>query len=57
MDKFDKEIGVVSINLCDLATGPLHQDFMVKIKKVGHSIERDQGIFTNYGRDGSIRHG
>jgi len=34
IDKFDKEIGVVAIGMYDLATGPSHQDFVIKMKKV-----------------------
>lgn len=34
MDKMGKEIGVVSIDLYDVATGPSHQDFMIRMKRV-----------------------
>jgi len=34
MNKLDKEIGAVSISLYDIATGPSHQDFVLKMKKV-----------------------
>jgi len=34
MDNTDKEIGNLAVSLYDIATGPAHQDFIVRFKRV-----------------------